>query len=153
MLTTFKAALAFAAATALLCSPAISSAALAPMDPVVQAVDLAAPAEPVVPLALENDSRQFAQAVLQKPLALKLRGQSDLALWNLVATVHAQQKNNVFDLVDISKKTVWDLEKEKVSAVPLPGVVWLFVMAALGLAGTRLKRTGQAASPMAMATA
>jgi hypothetical protein len=136
MFTVLKAGLAKAAAVALLCTPVLSIAALTPIDLALPAVEQAAS---VAPPVIETESRLFSQAALKKPLALQLRGQSDLALWNLVATVHAQQKNNVFDLVDASKKTVWEFEREQVSAVPLPGVVWLFVMAVLGLAGTRVK--------------
>lgn len=76
-----------------------------------------------------------------------LRGPSDLALWNLVATVQAQQKAKTFDLVNTSVKTVWEIEKNQVSAVPLPGVVWLFVMAVLGITGTRLRRKAPATGP------
>ncbi|MBL0726178.1 hypothetical protein [Piscinibacter sp. HJYY11] len=68
-----------------------------------------------------------------------LRGASDVALWNLVATVQAQQKAKTFDLVNTSAKTVWEIEKNQVSPVPLPGVVWLFVMAVIGLVGTRMR--------------
>lgn len=68
-----------------------------------------------------------------------LRGASDVALWNLVATVQAQQKAKTFDLVNTGVKTVWEIEKNQVSAVPLPGVVWLFVMAALGIVGSRVR--------------
>lgn len=71
-----------------------------------------------------------------------LRGPSDHALWTLVATVQAQQKAKTFDLVNTSVKTVIEIEKTQVSPVPLPGVAWLFVMAALGLAGTRARREG-----------
>ncbi|MBC7955692.1 MAG: hypothetical protein H7Y33_07480 [Cytophagales bacterium] len=156
MFKTLKAGLATAAAAALLCSPALSFAALTPIDLALPVVDTAAS---VAPLLNDDEPRLFTQAALKKPLAMKLRGQSDLALWNLVATVQAQQKNNVFDLVDASKKTVWEFEREKVSAVPLPGVVWLFVMAVLGLAGTRVKgvvgtaRKPQSAQPFGLATA
>lgn len=68
-----------------------------------------------------------------------LRGASDVALWNLVATVHAQQKAKTFDLVNTGAKTVWEIEKNQVSPVPLPGVVWLFVMAVIGMVGTRVR--------------
>ena len=68
-----------------------------------------------------------------------LRGASDVALWNLVATVQAQQKAKTFDLVNTGVKTVWEIEKNQVSAVPLPGVVWLFVMAVIGMVGTRVR--------------
>lgn len=73
-----------------------------------------------------------------------LRGASDVALWNLVATVQAQQKAKTFDLVNTGVKTVWEIEKNQVSPVPLPGVVWLFVMAVIGMVGTRVRGAAQA---------
>jgi len=156
MFTTLKAGLAQAAVAALLCAPALSFASLTPVD---LALPTAKPVALVAPPMTDDEPRLFSPAALKQPLAMKLRGQSDLALWNLVATVHAQQKNNVFDLVDASKKTVWEFEREQVSAVPLPGVVWLFVLAVLGLGGTRVKggsgraREQQAARPFELATA
>lgn len=154
MSTTLKAALSAAAAALLMSAPALSAAALAPSELASQSEAVAGARflEQAVQQALaanlfaagpsngEGSWLEHPMAMAQSPLSIKLRGQSDLALWNLVATVHAQQKNQVFDLIDASKKTVWELEKDKVSAVPLPGVVWLFVMGVLGLAGTRVKK-------------
>lgn len=84
----------------------------------------------------------FAQAaIVPRPRVQQIeRGPSDVALWNLVATIHAQQKSRSFDVVDMGAKTVWEIEKQQVSAVPLPGAIWLFVMGVLGLAGTSLTR-------------
>ena len=101
-----------------------------------------------VALTPQEDSAErsmFAQAAMTRQRALPLRGQSDVALWNLVATVHAQQKSRAFDLVDANVKAVWDVERHHVSAVPLPGAIWLFVMGLLGLAGTRIRRKEHAA--------
>ena len=83
----------------------------------------------------------------RNPLSARLRGDSDLALWNLVAMVHAQQRGNTFDLVDtnVASVRILELQTAPVSPVPLPGAVWLFLMGALGLAGTRI--TGISGKP------
>ena len=84
----------------------------------------------------------YVQSVsaLRNPLSVNLRGSSDLALWNLVASVRAQQNGNSFDLVDtgLASLQVSALSLDPVSAVPLPRAAWLFVMGILGLTGTRL---------------
>ena len=152
MLTTHKAALAVAASTALLCLPTLSIAAWVPADEVAtqaqpashylaQAVAQATAEQALGTRTLYDQTPWFdlTSAEMSEPTTLKLRAHSDLALWNLVATVHAQQKNKLFDLADTSKQAVWELERDHVSAVPLPGVVWLFVMGVLGLAGTRVR--------------
>ncbi|HZE90529.1 MAG TPA: hypothetical protein VE029_02285 [Rhizobacter sp.] len=84
------------------------------------------------PLAAANDPDPFSDGFMIP------RGRSDLALWNLCATVRAQQHAKFFDLIDNGAKTVLEIEHEQVSAVPLPGVMWLFVMGVLGMAGTRI---------------
>lgn len=89
-------------------------------------------------------------AAQRNPLSVNLRGGADLSLWNLVAAVHAQQRGDAFELVEASVASlpVSQPSVEPLSAVPLPPTVWLFVMGALGLAGTRLTglsgRTGRA---------
>ncbi len=149
--TTLKTGLASAAAAVLLCAPALASAALESAETaapqpryLAQAVQQTLAATPAALSAMEDETPWFSlpASAMQTPLSVKLRASSDLALWHLVATVHAQQKNKAFDLVEAGAKTVWNLERDKVSAVPLPGVVWLFVMGLLGLAGTRLKGQG-----------
>jgi hypothetical protein len=147
---TLKGGLAAVAAVAALCAPFHATAALAPVDVSGAAVApdylaqamrhtlaIAAPSADLPDLELTG----FAPPamLLQSPGSFKLRASSDLALWQLVATVHAQQQNKVFDLVDAGTKTVWKLEQDQVSAVPVPGVLWLFVMGLLGIAGTRQK--------------
>ena len=153
--TTLKGGLAAVAAVALLCAPFHATAALAPVDESGAAVapdylaqalrETRAIAAPTTADLLDLELTGFAPPamLMQSPGAFKLRASSDLALWQLVATVHAQQQNKVFDLIDVGTKTVWKLEQDQVSAVPLPGVVWLFVMGLLGIAGTRLKGQGQ----------
>ncbi len=154
--TSLKTGLAAVAAATLLCAPLHASAALAPVDVSNTATAQADNARQidhlaqamrhtlaVTPLAMPSaraDESWFAlpASAMQSQMSVKLRASSDLALWHLVATVHAQQQNKAFDLVDAGTKTVWKLEHDKVSEVPLPGVVWLFVMGLLGMAGTRL---------------
>jgi hypothetical protein len=174
--TIFKSGLAAFAATALLCAPDHASAALTPVDvqsavvtpegarqadhlaqAVRHAVGVAAPT--AVAVGAETLWFSMPDVALQSPQSIKLRASSDLALWHLVATVHAQQQNKAFDVLDAGTKTVWKLEHDNVSAVPLPGVLWLFVMGLLGIAGTRLQgkagagRERQAAQPMGLAPA
>lgn len=95
------------------------------------------------PSAVRSNSL-FAQsaAALRNPLSASLRGESDLALWNLVAVIHAQQSNRPFELVDTGVAALQVYPGGSVSAVPLPGAVWLFVMGVLGLAGTRVTGVG-----------
>lgn len=168
--TTLKRGLFAAATVAALCAPFHASAALTSVDASsgsVAADHLAeamrhtlATTPPAAP-AIADEASWFAlpDAAMQSPQSVKLRASSDLALWHLVATVHAQQQNKAFDLVDAGTKTVWKLEHDQVSAVPLPGVVWLFVMGLLGIAGTRLKgqaqtgRESESAPPFGMAPA
>lgn len=68
-----------------------------------------------------------------------LSGGSELLLWNLVAMVRAHQAHHSFELVNAGINTVLISEDvANVSAVPLPGAIWLFVMGVMGLAGTRI---------------
>ncbi len=76
---------------------------------------------------------------LSTPVFGNLRGNAELLLWNLCAVVRAQQSRRTFELIDTGIATVLISEDiARVSAVPLPGAVWLFVMGMLGLAGTRV---------------
>ena len=78
----------------------------------------------------------------RNPLSENLRGDSDLALWNLVASIRAQQAGNSFDLIDTGLTSLQVASAGgAVSPVPLPGAAWLFVMGVLGLTGTRLTGT------------
>ncbi|MBT9526037.1 MAG: hypothetical protein IV105_12330 [Rhizobacter sp.] len=168
--TTLKSGLAAVAAAAVLCAPVHATAALASVDMsgdattpdyLAQAMRHALATTPLAAPTLADQATWFAlpAVAMRSPQSVKLRASSDLALWHLVATVHAQQQNKAFDLVDAGTKTVWKLEHDNVSAVPLPGVLWLFVMGLLGIAGTRLKgkaeagRVRTAAQPFGMAPA
>ena len=91
-------------------------------------------ADPGLPEFLLSD------AARRNPLSVNLRRSVDLSLWNLVAAVHAQQRGDAFELVEASVASL-PLSQPNVdplSTVPLPPAVWLFVMGALGLAGTRI---------------
>jgi hypothetical protein len=157
MLTTLKSGLVAVALMAALCTPALSNAALSPQSETLaqqaqasnhltHAVEALAAAAPLgYPSDDQQASRYAPRWLLEKPLSIELRGPSDLALWNLIATVHAQQKHSAFDLMDVGAFTVREIEREQVSAVPLPGVLWLFVTGLLGLAGTRTRRKPSAA--------
>lgn len=79
--------------------------------------------------------------VLRNPLSANLRGGADLALWNFVAAVQAQQRSDSFEWVETSvaaQPLVQPTTVDPLSVVPLPPAVWLFVMGVLGLAGTRV---------------
>ena len=159
MSTTIKTVLATALAAASLCLPTLSSAAMSPMERAASALQSAAaiPSGSLLKHLAETLPSEHPEALLPGDRATPyapparllagsgysgpLRAHSDLALWNLVATVHAQQKHQAFELVDAGISTTWDFEREKVSAVPLPGAIWLFIMGILGLAGTRITGT------------
>jgi hypothetical protein len=70
----------------------------------------------------------------------KLHGNADLLLWNLCAVVRTQQDHHhYFERIEAGA-TTQKLSEDiaKVSAVPLPGALWLFVIGVLGLAGSRI---------------
>lgn len=138
----------------------LASAAL--LMPGVSAAVMVSVSQPssfiVVPGISFNDNRELpvfvpAVVVQRNPLSVNLRGSVDLSLWNLVATVHAQQRGDAFELVQASVASLPVLQPnvDPLSAVPLPPAVWLFVMGALGLAGTRITgladSTGRVGSP------
>lgn len=151
-----RTAIATGLAALALAAPALGHAAIVSVPAAAQAVPTAGQALAATSTALARDLALAELETTRSAFALAdgshrkvfemLRGPSDLALWNLVVTVQAQQKARTFDLVTTSVKTVIEIEKNQVSPVPLPGVVWLFVMAALGIAGTRVRRGDDRAS-------
>lgn len=109
--------------------------------------------------AIDTDPMKVALAGKPRstPVFGNLRGNAGLLLWNFCVMVRAQQDRQAFELVNVGITSVKLSEDiARVSAVPLPGAVWLFVMAVLGLAGTRVTglktgknvaRTTDAAAP------
>jgi hypothetical protein len=69
----------------------------------------------------------------------------ELLLWSFVRDIRAQQHDNRFELLESNIALFeYTVGADPIAAVPLPGAVWLFVMGALGLAGSRV--TGLAGS-------
>jgi hypothetical protein len=66
----------------------------------------------------------------------------ELALWSFVKNIRAQQQGETFELFQSALNVhEFKIKSEgEVSAVPLPGAAWLFVMGVLGLAGSRVTR-------------
>jgi len=167
MLITSKARLT-AAVVALLCSPVVSIAAMTSEDlgASSSATDSLAPSYALPPdfaatsqLRLASQLNVDALGASTEPMAHalggtefgNLRGNADLLLWNLCATVRTQQGHHDFERIETSVRTQKISEDiSKVSAVPLPGAIWLFVMGVLGIAGSRItgvkaaRKTGSA---------
>jgi hypothetical protein len=133
------------ATAALLCAPTIASAAYSSASDLAAAGALDSSyltksiiqvqqADPIVVAR--------AQAVDKTPSAAplgNLPGKADLLIWNFSTLVRAHQGRQSFQLIDREINTAQLSEgAAAVSAVPLPGVVWLFVMSVMGLAGTRM---------------
>ena len=68
-----------------------------------------------------------------------------LTLWSFARAIQAQQEGSPFEMLQTSlalqEFQIAPLAGE-ITAVPLPGAVWLFVMGLLGLAGSRMTRVG-----------
>lgn len=153
MSSIFKAGLAAACAAALMCAPAISRAAYASpfdlaaadapassmLDAVASAMSPSTGVRSAPVIVAEGMQSALSAKALRNPTFGNLRGNADLLLWNLCAVVRAHQGRRSFDLIDAGIATVHISEDiSNVSAVPLPGVVWLFVMGVMGLAGMRV---------------
>ncbi|MES2099758.1 MAG: hypothetical protein V4569_08070 [Pseudomonadota bacterium] len=162
MPTLFKAGLAaVTTAAALLAAPVIATAADAPLNAtgtqsqlassllaqtVAHTVAQAPESSSLFAADLDNpQGAPSATALRAVPLG-NLSGGSELLLWNLIAMVRAHQVHHSFELVTAGINTVLISEDiGNVSAVPLPGAVWLFVMGVMGLAGTRITGVGKGA--------
>jgi len=70
------------------------------------------------------------------------RGDVDLFLFNLLSIVHAQKSGRPFQELDSRREYEERADRlennQAPGAVPLPGAVWLFLMGALGLFGSRI---------------
>lgn len=162
MSISFKAGLAAITAAALLAAPAITTAADTPLNAAGTQGQLAAsllaqtvahtvaqtPASSSLFAADLDNTQDAPSATALRAVPLdSLSGGSELLLWNLIAMVRAHQVHHSFELVQAGINTVLISEDiANVSAVPLPGAVWLFVMGVMGLAGTRITGVGRGVS-------
>ena len=140
-----------ARAAALLCLPLMASAAPTSVSALAaaSALDSSFLAGVVrqVPLVspLVNVPSSLQVGTLINPPLGNLSGSTDLLIFNFSALVRSHQERRAFALIDraIMASHLSD-GSVVVSAVPLPGVMWLFVISVMGLAGTRvtgIKRT------------
>lgn len=167
MSTYFKASLAGATALTLMCAPALSAAALSSSVPWSPSSLLAAGMLPTSSMlealnqsqaptgnalvAASETSPAPSKFALRSSAFGELQGSAQLLLWNLCSIVKAQQKQQHFAALDRGIYSVsLNLElapaldlvpASAVSAVPLPGAIWLFVMGVMGLAGAKVTGT------------
>ena len=155
MSTYFKAGLAAATAMTLMCAPALSAAApsssvpwsassllaagMLPSSSLLEALNQSQPQTGLEPVSASGSALAPSEFALRSTGFGEIKGRADLLLWNLFAVVRSQQKRQYFEAIDRGIDTVRISEEiDKISAVPLPGAVWLFVMGVMGLAGTRV---------------
>ena len=155
MSTYFKAGLAAATALTLMCAPALSAAApsssvpwsassllaagMLPSSSLLEAAIQSQPPTGLEPVTESGSALALSEHALRSTGLGELQGRADLLLWNLCAVVRSQQKRHHFEAIERGTNTVHISEDiDKISAVPLPGAVWLFVMGVMGLAGTRV---------------
>ncbi len=150
-----KSGLAVATALALMCAPALLAAApsssvtwsapgtqsadFSPSRSFLEAANQSHTQGALKPATASGSTYALTAFTLPSSGLGELQGRADLLLWNLCAVVRSQQGSHHFDAIDHGIDTVHLSEEiEKVSAVPLPGAVWLFVMGVMGLAGARV---------------
>lgn len=155
MSTYLKAGLAAATALTLICAPALSAAApsssvpwsassllaagMLPSSSMLEAVNQSQPQTGLEPVTTSGSALAPSEFALRSTGLGELQGRADLLLWNLCAVVRSHQNRQHFESIDRGIDTVHISEEiDKISAVPLPGAMWLFVMGVMGLAGTRV---------------
>ena len=78
--------------------------------------------------------------------ALLSSGGFELTLWNFIANIRAQQLGEHFELLQTSVASIDYTLGPVLAPVPLPAGVWLFVVGALGLFGSRFTLARQPGS-------
>ncbi len=110
----------------------------------------AADARPVASLFATASKLSAAQRTDRQALAESSLSEADsqaalsLTLWSFARAIQAQQQGSPFEMLQTSLalQEFQITPQADITAVPLPGAVWLFVMGVLGLAGSRITRVG-----------
>jgi len=153
----FRAGCALALAAALQFTPALASASLVPATgqptQALTALDFLSQSMNQTTAIGDDNQRAYrlgyAVGQLLEPPKQR-RGDVDLFLFNLLSIVHAQKSGRPFQELDSRREYEERADRlennQAPGAVPLPGAVWLFLMGALGLFGSRITGISGAAA-------
>lgn len=153
-----KKLLAVSAALAMFAPPALCPAAIVPSGPTAVAFDFLGQQIAQLPASaalnpVGHESQKGAASVQAGPVWSRapLQTPTDSAFLSLLSQINAQEGVNYFEattaVVAASSLTVF-APSSPVSAGPLPGLTWLFVLGFLGMAGSRLTTPRGEGTPM-----